>query len=133
MTAHSQKVKKFPNNYSFVLNIDIPTRLDLDNQENTPFIFEIDGVKYFVYHIIKNREEKIFSSLDTTYLPFFSSLQIQSENFIDELDKKTDNYKSLNIIITILQKFNRILNDNVLQNIIDNNINIPYELYYIDN
>ena len=127
-----KNVQEYPNNYRFVINIDLPTRLELDDKRDYPYYIRIGDACYNVFHIIKQPQEKIFSALNTTYLPYFSSIQIQGINLIDKMNKNTDNYMSLDIILAILQKLNNALNDNILQQIINRKINIPYEILYID-
>lgn len=118
-----QSVEINPNNYYFVLDIDLPMRINLNERKSNPFKITVDGKNYNLFHIIKHRGEENFSIQNIDYLPYFSSLQINGT-----ANKDID----FNLVTKVLSKLNVALNDKKIENVLSNKTNLPFEINYID-
>ncbi len=116
-----------PNGYFMVLDVDLPLRLELNEQLSNPYEIKVNGKAYNLFHKIKKRGEEDFSCLNTNYLPYFSSLQITT--YTDDEIIKSDKVK---LLYSILLKLNSILNDKMLNECINYNVNIPFRYVYFD-
>ena len=77
----TENFNKDPGKFIFVLNVDIPALLPLNDGEEYTIKFE--GDQYVFFHHTKKRGEEFYSTLDSTRLPFFSTLKIQGRSFDD--------------------------------------------------
>ena len=116
-----------PNGYFMALDVDLPLRLELNEQLSNPYEIKVNGKAYNLFHKIKKRGEEDFSCLNTNYLPYFSSLQITT--YTDDEIIKSDKVK---LLYSILLKLNSILNDKMLNECINYNVNIPFRYVYFD-
>ena len=120
-------IENNPDSYFMVLDVDLPLRLEVNEQLHNPYVIKIGNKNYNLFHKIKKRGEENFSCLDTNYLPYFSSLQISAPTNKEllELDK-------VQLLYDILKKINNVINNKILEQCINYKINLPFTYAYID-
>lgn len=100
--GRTKDLNENPKKYLFLLNVDIPVLLPLNDNEKYTINFE--GDQYVFFHNTKKRGEEFFSTLDSSKLPYFSTIQIQGISFNDEVSEQNKHRKSYNLIIFILEQ-----------------------------
>lgn len=119
-------IKAKPDNYFFVLDVDLPVRLEINEQLKEPYDVKLSNKTYSLFHKIKKRGEEIFSCLDTVYIPYFSSLQITGN-----VDNDFFNNSKVDLVKNILQKINIIINNPIISKIIEGKYNLPFQYFFI--
>lgn len=110
-----------------ILDVDLPLRLEMDEQLTKPYSINIDNRLYKMFHKIKKRWDENFSNIDTNFLPYFSSLQISSE-----LDAKLLETDKISLLYKMLEKLNSVLNNTFLTECINHTINLPFTFVYFN-
>lgn len=100
----TKNLNENPGLYYIVLNVDIPTLLPLIDDEQYTINFEEE--QYIFFHKTKKRGEEFYSTLDSTKLPFFSTIQIQGRSFDDSVPQPEMSPKSYRLILHILNMIN---------------------------
>lgn len=127
--------------YFIALYVDIPILLPLNDGEKYTICFEGDQFDFF--HSTKKRGEEFYSTLESSKLPFFSSIQIQGKSFDDsiplipqnEIENKSYKppyYKSYRLILYILKQIIDFTNSDYLLNLDKEPRLSYYILYYKD-
>ena len=122
-------IEKHPERYIQVINVDIPALLPLNDNESFPIQFE--NHRFLMHHKIKTRGEEFYSTLDSSQLPYFSSLQFQGELFPIVSEKKEHtNHKSYDLIVDTLHKLNSLLDD-ARKLHIGEDLHFSYHIFYL--
>ncbi len=119
-------IKANINDYFFTIDIDLPLRLEINEQLKEPYNIKIEKNTYSLFHKIKKRGEELFSCTDTTYIPYFSSLQIVGLVDIDFLQRD-----KIDLLTSILTKINSIINNKDLEKILEEKHNLPFQICYL--
>ena len=121
------KVKANPGEYVQVINVDIPAYLPIENSVELDVVF--DGIKFKLLHFTKSRGEEYYSTLDSSKLPYFSSLRFFGDVYLEPDAIPPHDKFSYKLIVDTLHKFNSLLDDeNKL--IIDDDLHFSYNVLY---
>jgi hypothetical protein len=124
-------VQQNPSDFIFVLNVDVPAYLPL--QDNFQYKFKHNSDLYFLYHKTKERGEEFYSTLDTSNLPYFSSIQVQGQvtrQISTQIECKKTSY---DLIVYVLNKINSFLDNEYKIGIGDKPILSYHILFYPKN